>query len=146
MPKTIQPKAPSQNKPNKQIIGNAGMYYVCYLLSQKGWNAMPTARNAKGIDIVAYSEDGNFLGIQVKTISKLTNISLGSCTGGFLFDFLFVVVLSDTISESDNPSIYILSKEDVMGITRQYGNSFYVRQDLYTKNDSCYKNNWSKLD
>jgi len=146
MPKTIQKKASSLNNPNKQIIGNAGMYYVCYLLSKKGWNAMPTTRNAKGIDIVAYSEDGKFVRIQVKTISKLTNVSLGSCTGGFLFDFLFIVVLSDTCSESDNPAIYILSKEDVMGITKRYGNSFYVRQDLYKKNDLCYKDNWDKLD
>jgi len=38
-----------------QIVGNIGMYYACYQLSKLGWNVMPTARNAKGIDIIAYS-------------------------------------------------------------------------------------------
>ena len=28
------------------------MYYACYHLSKLGWNVMPTARNAKGIDII----------------------------------------------------------------------------------------------
>jgi len=42
---------------NKQITGNAGLFYVAYKLSTMGWNVLPTSRNAKGIDIVAYSED-----------------------------------------------------------------------------------------
>jgi hypothetical protein len=37
-----------------QITGNVGLYLTCYKLSKLGWNAMPTARNARGIDIVAY--------------------------------------------------------------------------------------------
>lgn len=31
------------------------MYYACYRLSRMGWNVMPTARNARGIDIIAYN-------------------------------------------------------------------------------------------
>jgi hypothetical protein len=31
---------------SNQIVGNIGLYYVCYRLSCFGWNAMPTARNA----------------------------------------------------------------------------------------------------
>lgn len=42
---------------DNQIVGNAGLYYVCYRLSLLGWNVMPTARNARGIDVVAYSGD-----------------------------------------------------------------------------------------
>jgi len=30
---------------SKQIVGNTGLYYVCYELSKRGWNVMPTARN-----------------------------------------------------------------------------------------------------
>ncbi len=33
---------------------NAGLYYTCYPLSLLGWNVMPTARNARGVDIIAY--------------------------------------------------------------------------------------------
>ncbi len=41
-----------------QTVGNMGPYFVRYRLSQHGWKVMPTARNAKGIDILAYSHDG----------------------------------------------------------------------------------------
>lgn len=37
-------------KENKQLTSNVGLYYACYGLSQNGWNVMPTARNAKGVD------------------------------------------------------------------------------------------------
>ena len=68
----------SKQKRQTQIVGNAGMYYVCYRLSLLGWNAMPTSRNAKGVDIVAYSPDGNaFVGIQVKTLSSPTHVPIG---------------------------------------------------------------------
>ena len=38
-----------------QVTGNIGLYYACYKLSCMGWNVMPTARNARGIDIIAYN-------------------------------------------------------------------------------------------
>ena len=51
---------------NPQITGNLGLYYCCYKLSLLGWNVMPTARNARGVDIIAYSSDASrFQGIQV---------------------------------------------------------------------------------
>ena len=63
MPKDTQKKS-------TQITANIGLYYVCYQLSRRGWNVMPTARNARGIDIVAYTGSGKgFIGIQVKTLS-----------------------------------------------------------------------------
>ena len=39
---------------------------------------MPTARNARGIDIIAYTSDASqFVGIQVKTLSKRNAVPLG---------------------------------------------------------------------
>ena len=71
-----------------QIVGNIGMYYACYQLSKSGWNVMPTARNAKGIDIIAYSPNGkSFLGIQVKTLSKRNPIPVGSSLDKVMGDF-----------------------------------------------------------
>ena len=53
------------------VVGNAGMYYAAYQLCLRGWNVMPTARNARGIDLLAYDSTGkHFLGIQVKALSK----------------------------------------------------------------------------
>jgi hypothetical protein len=39
-----------------QVTGNIGIDYACYMLSRMGWNVMPTARNARGIDIIAYNK------------------------------------------------------------------------------------------
>ena len=58
-------------KLDAQIVGNAGLYYASYRLSLLGWNAMPTSRNARGIDVIAYTGDGTrYIGLQVKTLSK----------------------------------------------------------------------------
>ncbi|PSN88098.1 hypothetical protein B9Q03_09635 [Candidatus Marsarchaeota G2 archaeon OSP_D] len=51
------PSKEEEEHKNKQITGNAGLFYVAYKLSTMGWNVLLTSRNAKGIDIVAYSED-----------------------------------------------------------------------------------------
>jgi hypothetical protein len=44
-------------KVSNQLVGNMGLYYICYELSKRGWNTLPTSRNARGIDIVIYSQD-----------------------------------------------------------------------------------------
>jgi hypothetical protein len=38
----------------RQVVGNIGMFYAAYRLSQHGWNVMPTSRNARGVDLLAY--------------------------------------------------------------------------------------------
>lgn len=38
---------------NRQITGNVGLFHICYTLSRRGWNVLPTSRNAKGIDILS---------------------------------------------------------------------------------------------
>jgi hypothetical protein len=45
------------NRGNNQVVGNIGLHYVCFRLAKVGWNVMPTARNARGIDILIYSQD-----------------------------------------------------------------------------------------
>jgi hypothetical protein len=60
-----------------QVVGNIGMYYAAYRLSQHGWNVMPTARNARGVDLLAYDVTArNFKGIQVKALSKRIPVPL----------------------------------------------------------------------
>jgi hypothetical protein len=57
----------------RQVVGNTGLYYVCYEPSKRGWNVLPTSRNAKGVDIVIYGQKaGRKFTIQVKSelISK----------------------------------------------------------------------------
>jgi hypothetical protein len=94
---------------DSQIVGNAGLYYTCYRLSLLGWNAMPTTRNARGIDVVAYSRGGNrYLGIQVKSLSKRAPVPLGASIDVLMGDFW--VIINRIISE---PTAFILTPEEV---------------------------------
>jgi hypothetical protein len=72
---------PSSKKParlDRQTVGNVGMSDVCYRLSLLGWNAIPTSRNARGIDVLISSQDGKTTHtIQVKALSKLIPVPLG---------------------------------------------------------------------
>jgi len=86
------------------------MFYVCYRLSRHGWNAMPTTRNARGIDIIAYSPDGkHFHGIQVKSLSKCSPVPLGKTLdkiGGDIW-----IIVNNAVSET--PSTFIMLPEEV---------------------------------
>lgn len=80
------------DKLDPQITGNVGLYYCCYHLSLLGWNVMPTARNARGVDIVAYSRDASrFVGIQVKALSKRNPVPLGGSLEKCMGDFWVII-------------------------------------------------------
>lgn len=69
-----------------------------------GWNAMPTARNARGVDIIAYNRDcSRMISIQVKTLSKKNAVPLGSTLDKVMGDYW--VVINQAISQ---PQTYIL--------------------------------------
>ena len=75
-----------------QLTGNVGLYYCCYRLSLMGWNVMPTARNARGVDIIAYSRDASrFVGIQVKSLSRRAPVPLGPTLDKVMGDFWVII-------------------------------------------------------
>jgi hypothetical protein len=77
---------------NPQITGNIGLYYCCYCLSLRGWNVMPTARNARGVDIIAYNRDAaKYIGIQVKALSKRNPVPLGTSLDKIMGDFWVII-------------------------------------------------------
>lgn len=92
-----------------QVTGNIGLYYVCYHLSRMGWNVMPTSRNARGIDLIAYDTTGTeFIGVQVKALTKRAPVPLGSSLGKLMGDWWVVV---NNIGKE--PSTYILRPSEV---------------------------------
>ena len=96
-------------KLDPQVVGNVGLYYTCYRLSLLGWNVMPTARNARGIDVVAYDKTGeSFVGVQVKALSKRVPVPLGSSLDKVMGDFWVIVNRVTT-----NPSAFILHPKEV---------------------------------
>lgn len=101
---------------NPQVTGNAGLYYCCYRLSLLGWNVMPTARNARGVDIIAYNEGGSrFLGIQVKALSKRYPVPLGTSIEKCLGDFWIIVNKVAT----DSPSAFILLPSEIRSLAHR---------------------------
>ncbi len=93
-----------------QIIGNAGLYYCCYRLSLLGWNVMPTARNARGVDIIVYNRDASqFRGIQVKSLSKRNAVPLGTSLDKIMGDYWIIVNNLMT-----TPSVFILTRQEIL--------------------------------
>ena len=100
---------------DSQITGNVGLYYCCYHLSLLGWNVMPTTRNARGIDVVAYSRDGErFLGVQVKALSKRAPVPLGKSLDRVMGDFW--VIVNKVVTE---PSAFIMVPSEVVALAHR---------------------------
>lgn len=92
-----------------QVTGNVGLYWTCYHLSRMGWNAMPTARNARGADIIAYNIDcSRMVSIQVKTLSKKNPVPLGTSLHKIMGDFW--VIVNNIIT---SPVTYVLLPSEV---------------------------------
>jgi hypothetical protein len=136
--------------PDRQIVGNAGMYYVAYRLSRLEWNAMPTSRNARGVDIVIYNRDATIKKtIQVKTLSNYAPIPLGKSVEGLIADFIIICVLAETM-----PSTYIMTTKEMLEleeIQRQLPNA--AEKGLWAANSkplwetfaSVSKEKWDKI-
>jgi len=96
-------------KKNSQVTGNVGLYFVCYHLSLLGWNAMPTSRNAKGIDIIAYNGDcTRTISFQVKTLSKRAPVPLGTTIDKLLGDFWVIVN-----NVENTPGIFVMKPKEI---------------------------------
>lgn len=96
-------------KADNQITGNIGLYYTCFKLSRMGWNVLPTARNARGIDIIAYNQDGtNFIGVQVKALSKRNPVPIGASIDKIMGDFWIIIT-----NVANEPNAFILLPEEV---------------------------------
>jgi hypothetical protein len=112
----MAPSKEEEEHKNKQITGNAGLFYVAYKLSTMG-------RNAKGIDIVAYSEDFKAIKkIQVKSFSKIQAVSFGKNKETLPADFYVMVSYVYT-----KPEAYILTAEDVSGLLTQNKSGYWLQ-------------------
>jgi hypothetical protein len=95
---------------NQQTVGNIGLFFLCCRLSRMGWNDTSTARNAKGIDILTYSQDAcQKRTIQVKALSKGSPVPLSNNLDHLFADF--AVVCRYVIRE--NPECFLLTSEEV---------------------------------
>lgn len=128
---------------NPQLTGNVGLYYCCYRLSLLGWNVMPTARNARGVDIIAYSRDASrFVGVQVKSLSKRTPVPLGSSIEKVMGDFWVVINRVAT-----TPTAYILLPSEVSSLAHRGEKegriSYWLQPNDY--DDERFREAWNRI-
>lgn len=127
-----------------QIVGNAGLFYVCHKLSILGWNAMPTSRNAKGIDLMCFSLDGERkLLLQVKSLSKRHPVPLGTDQNKLMGDYWIIV----TEATSKQPTCFLLTPEEVRQRAHRGEKdgkvSYWLQPKAYAIEEFC--ENWSSI-
>lgn len=97
-----------------QITGNVGLYYCCYRLSLMGWNVMPTARNARGVDVIAYDQGASrMISIQVKALSARAAVPLGSSLDKVMGQYW--VILNRVATA---PTAFILEPTEVKSLAK----------------------------
>jgi hypothetical protein len=131
-------------KQNIQITGNAGLFYTCYRLSCLGWNVMPTARNARGIDMVAYNQDGSeFVGVQVKSLSKRNPVPLGTSLDKIMGHF-WVIVYNVTTGD---PVAFIMEPSEVKERAHRGEKdghvSYWLQPDAYDTDE--FREAWQRI-
>jgi len=129
---------------NNQVVGNVGLFFVCYRLSRLGWNVMPTARNARGVDVLIYSNDtSRKYTVQVKALSKRSPVPLGGNIDRLLGDF-FVVCRK---VNSDKPECFILTPAEVRDLAHKgekNGKTSYWLQPKQYETDN-FRENWDRI-
>ncbi len=96
-----------------QATGNAALHYVGWHLSRKGWNVMPTARNAKGSDLYCANDDESIIfGVQSKGLSKRGPVPLGGNLANLRSKW-WIITINAT---SDAPTCYVLALDEVKNL------------------------------
>jgi hypothetical protein len=129
---------------NQQTIGNIGLFYVCYRLSRVGWNVMPTARNAKGVDILIYSQDASRTAtIQVKTLSKAYPVPMSNKLDHLFADF--VIVCRHILRET--PECFVLTPAEVRRLVHRSEKdgkqSFWLQPRDYDSDE--FREKWERI-
>jgi hypothetical protein len=128
-------------KISNQLVGNMGLYYICYELSKRGWNALPTCRNARGIDVMIYSQDAvRKYTIQVKALSKRAPVSLGNKLDSLYADYL--IICRNVLKQ---PEIFIAKIADIMTSIHKGEKDGRLSYWLQPKDYEIFKDSWDVI-
>jgi hypothetical protein len=132
----------SSNIRDNQLVGNIGLYYVCYELSKLGWNALPTSRNARGIDLVIYSRDAKRTHtIQVKSLSKKSPVPLGYRQDSLIAEYLIVC----TKVFDEKPEVYVMKIDAIRDSIHEGIKDGRKSYWLQPKNYEEFKDKWKLI-
>lgn len=126
-----------------QVTGSIGMYYACYKLSCMGWNVMPTARNARGIDIIAYNKTGKeFVGVQVKALSKRNPVPLGNSLDKIMGNYWLIIN-----NVAKEPNVFVMYAEEIKALAHKSEKdgvvSYWLQPNTYDTAE--FKEAWDRI-
>lgn len=129
---------------NNQVIGNVGMYYASYRLSMLCWNVMPTARNARGVDLIAYSGDATrFLGVQIKALSKRNPVPLGLSIDKVMGD-IWIIVFN---AARETPAVSVMLPDEVKSLAHRGEKdgrvSYWLQPKAYDQPE--FRDSWHRI-
>jgi hypothetical protein len=104
------PGAATLDVKSAQATGNAALFHVAWELARRGWNVMPTPRNAKGSDLYCSNDDESIVfGVQSKGLSRRAPVGLGPDLRNLRSQWWIITVNVMT----DDPTCYVLTREEV---------------------------------
>ncbi|WP_242560019.1 MULTISPECIES: hypothetical protein [Pandoraea] len=124
------------------MTGNAGLHYVTWQLSRRGWHAMPTIRNARGSDlIVTDAEETRFFGVQSKALSKRHAVPLGKSLDKLRSPWWIVTIHAN----SDRPECFVMTVDEVRALSTQdaNGGAFWLSAKAYDRDE--FREGWHRL-
>jgi len=128
-------------KKTNQVVGNVGLFYTCYELCKRGWNAMPTSRNAKGIDIVIYSQDANRKHtVQIKSLREKNPVPLGKSLDNLFADYLIICT-----NVLDKPELYVTTPTAILHKIHKGEKEGRISYWLQAKDYKVFRDNWNIL-
>ncbi len=111
---------PIRNRISNNMIGVAGVHHVCSLLSMRGLIAMPTIRNAAGIDILVTDPATNAnANLQVKTSQRTVRFWPTSMPESLLKGRNFFYVFLRYLPNEKTFQVFIEDSEEVVRDVRR---------------------------
>ena len=123
------------------LVRNAGVFYVCHRLSKMGWNAMTTARNTKGPNVVIDSVDGErTLRLKVRSLSKRDPVPLGKDPN---INANWVVVCIGV--RTDSPASFVLTTDEVSQLANRdkYDDNYWLEPPQYDTEE--FAERWDRI-
>ncbi len=126
------------------MVGNVGLYHICCELSKRGWNVLPTSRNAKGVDIIIYNQNATrTLTIQVKSLSKRNAVPLGGKLDNLVADY--IIICRNVIDKNKNPEVFIAKTDKAKNEVSRHGKYENAAYWWPPPKYEVYKDKWDKI-
>lgn len=128
-----------------QIVGNVGLFYTAFRLSQRGFNVLPTNRNMRGADlIVHHADEDRYTSVQVKALSKRDPVPLGTNLENIRSDFWVIV----TRAVDEFPVAFVMVPSEVREFAHRGEKegrvSFWLPARAYDQPQ--FKERWDRFD